>query len=90
MAEGNIKKVKVDGVEIAVDLAYMQSWAGVKCAARMQSDTRSDAEKLGDMIAYYEAIIPNLADVEAARPDATASEMIELLSEAVSKAVPKN
>lgn len=90
MAEENIKKVKVRGVEIAVDLDYMQSWAGVRLAARMQSNERTEAEKLTDIIAYYEAMVPNLADVEAKMPKASASEMIELLSEAVEKAVPKN
>lgn len=90
MAEESIRKVEVNGIEVEVDTAYMQSWRGVKLAARMQAGDRTEAEKLTDIIAYYEAIVPNLPDIEEAMPDAPAAEMVELLAEAVGKAVPKN
>lgn len=88
--ETDIKRVKAGGLEVEVDLAFMRSWKGIRLAARMQSTERSDSERFMDVIDYYESAIPNLADVDEAMPDAEASEVFELLAEAVKKATPKN
>ena len=82
--------VRVGDVDVAVDLTYVRSWAGLRQAARMASSQLSDVEKLVAMFEYYELAVPNVDEVSESMPDAPADEVLGLLSEAVRKATPKN
>lgn len=85
-----VKTVKVGGISVDVDLDYMRSWDGIRMAARMQSSERTDADRLVDMIGYYERAIPNMGEIDEAMSGRDANEVLALLAEAVKKATPKN
>lgn len=90
MAGKRVAKVTVEGVEVAVDLDYLRSWEGIRLAAHMQSKERSDADRLADMIAYYEGAIANIDEVSEGMGGASADAVLGLLSSAVREATPKN
>ena len=85
-----VKAVEVDGIEVQVDTAYVQSWDGMRKAARMASSERTDEEKGVAVFEYYERAIPNLDDVSEAMAGKPADEVMGLLSRAVMEATPKN
>ena len=89
-AKSPVKAVDVDGIEVQVDTAYVQSWDGMRKAARMASSERTDEEKGVAVFEYYERAIPNLDDVSEAMAGNPADEVMGLLSRAVMEATPKN
>ena len=89
-AKSPVKAVEVDGIEVQVDTAYVQSWDGMRKAARMASSERTDEEKGVAVFEYYERAIANLDDVSEAVAGKPADEVMGLLSRAVMEATPKN
>lgn len=83
-------QVTVDGIAVEVDLAYIRSWDGIRMAAHMQDAGRDDAERLADMIAYYEGAVSNIDDVSEQMRGRAAEDVVALLGRAVQEATPKN
>lgn len=90
MAANKTKTVTVDGIEVRVDLAYTQSWDGIRKAARAQSGELAEEQRVVCVMEYYERAIANLDEVSEALGDKPASDVVALLGKAITEATPKN
>ena len=83
-------QVEVGGIAVAVDMAYVRSWAGVMQAKKMASTELPETERFLAMVEYYEHVVANIDEVTEAAGERPADEVFALLSEAVKAATPKN
>ena len=90
MAAKNHKTVTVNGVEVTVDLAYVQSWEGIRKGAFMNSPQHSDGERGVAMVEYFERAIANIDDINEAMASEAADKVMALLDKAITEATPKN
>lgn len=87
--ELTIKTVEVDGIEVAVNLSFVQSWNGIRLAARMESSEHTDEERALATVSYMERSIANLDEVSSKIGDDRADTALALFQKAVQAAIPK-
>ena len=90
MAAKNQKTVTVDGVEVTVDLAYVQSWEGIRKGAYANSTQHSEGERGMAMMEYFERAIANLDEISESMAAEPADKVMALLDKAIAEATPKN
>ena len=91
MAESqSLATVTVDGIEVQVDTAYIESWEGVLKNARMQSDELSPSEKVIAITEFYAGAVANVDEITREMGGRPFVEVIGVLSKAVLEATPKN
>lgn len=87
--EPTIKTVEVDGIEVDVNLSFVQSWNGVRLAARMSSSELTDDERGLATVSYMEHAIVNLDEVSAKIGGERTDVALAFFQKAVQAAIPK-
>lgn len=87
--EPTIKTVEVDGIKVDVNLGFVQSWNGIRLAARMESSEHTDDERALATVSYMEHSIVNLDEVSSKIGSDRADTALALFQKAVQAAIPK-
>ncbi len=82
--------VKLEGIEVQVNLQFIKSWEGIRLSAHMQSPEKSVEDKLLDVVAYYERAVANMDEVSEKLGDRPADEVLKFVGKAIKEATPKN
>ena len=91
-----IATLTFQGVDVQVNRTYARSWDGIYAASRMGSTQLSPSDRFFATIDYFSHACPNASEVAAALAEArpgtevTGNDVLEFLSEAIKKGVPKN